>query len=279
MRSETNLVDFFGQDFDAISRALAEITLLAGPVVMEEYARAASSREKADGSPVTLADERAEAILLAALASVAPGLAVVAEESVASGAALVAPERFFLVDPLDGTREFIARNGEFTINIGLVDQGEAVAGAVYAPALGRLWWGGRKAYSAQAPLGGEMASAEALQVRPAPHALTALASRSHSDAATDSFLARLSVEERVSAGSSLKFCALAEGRADVYPRFGPTMEWDTCAGDAVLRAAGGGVAGLDGARLRYGKLDQGLRNAGFVAWGDPKLAIRVINAL
>ncbi len=267
-------------DLDAIARGLAEIALAAGPAVMEEYARAGSGREKADGSPVTAADERAEAIILERLSAFAPDVAVVAEEACAAGAALVAPRRFFLVDPLDGTREFLARNGEFTINIGLVADGRAVAGAVFAPALGRVWFGGENAFAAEVAVGAALPDGCAsISVRAAPASLAALASRSHSDATTEAFLTRLGVGERVSAGSSLKFCKLAEGGADVYPRFGPTMEWDTAAADAVLRAAGGTTLGLDGATLRYGKLDAGLRNLGFVAVGDPQLRPRVVNAL
>lgn len=263
-----------------MARALAEVALAAGPAVMEEYAKGAQARDKADGSPVTAADERAEAIIVARLKTIAPGIAIVAEEATAAGAKLEAPRRFFLVDPLDGTREFIARNGEFTINVGLVEDGAPVAGAVYAPAIDRIWFGGRTASAAAVALAAALPGAcEPLKVRRAPEKLTALASRSHADAATEDFLARLGVEERVSAGSSLKFCVIAEGRADVYPRFAPTMEWDTAAGDAVLRAAGGSVAGLDGAALKYGKLAQGLRNAGFVGWGDAALAGRVVNAL
>jgi len=263
-----------------MARTLAEVALAAGPAVMEEYARGCEARDKADGSSVTAADERAEAIIVARLQALAPGIAIVAEEATAAGAKLEAPPRFFLVDPLDGTREFIARNGEFTINVALVENGAPVAGAVYAPAIERVWFGGRTAGAAKVAVGGALPAArESLTVRRAPEKLTALASRSHADAATEAFLARLGVEERVSAGSSLKFCVIAEGRADVYPRFAPTMEWDTAAGDAVLRAAGGSVAGLDGAALKYGKLAQGLRNAGFVGWGDPALAQRVVNAL
>jgi len=274
------LADFDGQDFDAMARALADVALAAGPVVMEEYAKGAEARAKADGSPVTAADERAEAIIVARLKALAPDIAIIAEEATAAGAKLAAPPRFFLVDPLDGTREFIARNGEFTINVGLVENGAPVAGAVYAPAIERIWFGGRSARAAKVALGGALpAACEQLRVRGAPARLTALASRSHADAATEAFLARLGVEERVSAGSSLKFCVIAEGRADVYPRFAPTMEWDTAAGDAVLRAAGGNVAGLDGSALKYGKLAQGLRNAGFVGWGDVALARRIVNAL
>jgi 3'(2'), 5'-bisphosphate nucleotidase len=276
------LVDFGGQDRDAMAWALAGIALRAGPAVMEEYARGAEARDKADGSPVTAADERAEAIIVAALRAVAPQIVIVAEEATAAGARLEAPPRFFLVDPLDGTREFIARNGEFTLNIGLIDNGAPIAGAVYAPAIDRIWFGGLTARAAKVAVGGRLPEAmacEVLRVRKTPERLTALASRSHADPATEAFLARLGVAERISAGSSLKFCVIAEGRADVYPRFAPTMEWDTAAGDAVLRAAGGGVAGLDGAPLKYGKLAQGLRNAGFVGWGDAALAERVVNAL
>ena len=264
-----------------MARALAEIALLAGPAVMEEYAKICVAREKADGSPVTAADERAEAVIVAQLRALAPEIAIVAEEATAAGADLVAPPRFFLVDPLDGTREFLARNGEFTINIGLIENGAPVAGAVYAPAIQRIWFGGgATAFAADLAPGARLPSdCEPLRVRPAPQALTALASRSHADPHTEAFLTRLGVETRISAGSSLKFCRIAEGLADVYPRFAPTMEWDTAAGDAVLRAAGGGVAGLDGQTLRYGKLAQSLRNAGFVGWGDPALAARVVKAL
>jgi len=274
------LIDFDG-DKGSIARALAQIALLAGPAVMEEYAKAGEARAKADGSPVTAADERAEAILVARLQALAPGVAVVAEEGCAAGADLVAPPRFFLVDPLDGTREFLARNGEFTINIGLIENGAPVAGAVFAPALQRVWFGGGAvAFATRVAVGAALPEAcQPLRVRRAPASLTALASRSHADAQTQAFLTRLGVETRISAGSSLKFCVIAEGRADVYPRFAPTMEWDTAAGDAVLRAAGGGVAGLDGSTLKYGKLGQGLRNAGFVGWGDPALQQRVVNAM
>ena len=276
------MVDFDGQDWDAIAGALAELALKTGPAVMEEYAKAAAAREKSDGSPVTAADERAEGIILDGLRRLAPDIAVVSEEACAAGAALLAPPRFFLVDPLDGTREFIAHNGEFTVNIGLIEDGAPVAGAVYAPAIDRIWFGGRSARAAGVAVGEALPAAEVceiLRVRAAPDGLTALASRSHADPRTAAFLTRLGVQECISAGSSLKFCVIAEGRADVYPRFAPTMEWDTAAGDAVLRAAGGGVVALDGAPLKYGKLAQSLRNSGFVGWGDAKLSLRVVNAL
>jgi 3'(2'), 5'-bisphosphate nucleotidase len=274
------LVDFSGQDRDAMARALAELALLAGPAVMEEYSKTCVVRAKSDGSPVTAADERAEAILLDGLRRLAPDVAVVSEEATAAGTEPVAPRRFFLVDPLDGTREFVARNGEFTVNIGLIEDGAPIAGAVYAPAIDRIWFGGRSAHAAAVAVGAALPEVcETLRVRAAGERLTALASRSHADAQTDAFLARLGAPERISAGSSLKFCVIAEGRADVYPRFAPTMEWDTAAGDAVLRAAGGGVVGLDGTPLKYGKLAQALRNAGFVGWGDARVCARVVNAL
>jgi len=269
------VVDFNGDDRDAMAVVLADIALEAGPAVMEEYACATQSRAKADGSPVTLADHRAEAIIVGRLATLAPGIAIVAEEAAAAGATPIVGRRFFLVDPLDGTREFIARNGEFTINIGLVEDGRPIAGAVYAPAVEKIWFGGRSAFMARAKTGARLAAPEdwrGLKTRPAAPRLTALASRSHCDPDTEAFLARLGVAERVSAGSSIKFCVVAEGQADVYPRFAPTMEWDTAAGDAVLRAAGGAVLQLDGAPLAYGKVGQSFRNGGFVCWGDPRRA-------
>ena len=270
-------IDFCAQPRDVIALVLARAALEAGPAVMEEYARGSDARTKADGSPVTLADERAEAIIRARLNAVAPATPIVAEEAAAAGAPLDVAARFFLVDPLDGTKEFISRNGEFTINIALIEAGAPVAGAVYAPAQNRLWFAGATAYVCEAPVGGELPAAAVwrrLRTRAAPAGLVALASRSHGDPETEAFLARLPISERKSAGSSLKFCVIAEGGADVYPRFAPTMEWDTAAGDAVLRAAGGMVLRADGAPLTYGKIGAGLRNGGFVAWGDASPAAR-----
>jgi 3'(2'),5'-bisphosphate nucleotidase len=244
---------------------------------MEEYARDASSRSKADGSPVTAADERAEEIIRDRLLQWAPSIPMIGEEGVAAGAPLEVGALFFLVDPLDGTKEFIARNGEFTVNVALIASGAPIAGAVYAPASHRLWFAGDVAYFCETPAGEEIPDPRQwrrLRTRPAPARLVALASRSHGDAQTETFLARLPIAERKSAGSSLKFCLIAEGGADVYPRFAPTMEWDTAAGDAVLRAAGGIVLDAAHAPLAYGKVATGLRNGGFVAWGDVDLAER-----
>ncbi|MGD1016506.1 MAG: 3'(2'),5'-bisphosphate nucleotidase CysQ [Roseiarcus sp.] len=269
--------DLARESRDAIARFLARAALAAGPAVMEEYRRRAAPRAKRDGSPVTAADERAEAIIRDRLARRAKRIPIIAEEATAAGQAIEIGERFILVDPLDGTKEFVARNGEFTINVALVAEGAPIAGAVYAPALERLWFGGEAAFACAAPVGADLPEAAVwrpLRVRSAPESLVALTSRSHGDPATEAFLARLPVRERRTAGSSLKFCVIAEGEGDVYPRFAPTMEWDTAAGDAVLRAAGGVVLAAEGGPLLYGKLGAGLRNGGFVAWGDPRLAAR-----
>jgi 3'(2'), 5'-bisphosphate nucleotidase len=262
---------------DEIALFLAKAALAAGPAVMEEYERGCSVTSKADGSPVTSADHRAEAIICECLASLAPMPPVCAEESMAAGAQAQVAERFLLVDPLDGTREFLAGNGEFTINVALVERGAPIAGAVYAPAIGRLWVGGETAFTCEAPPGAALpgqGSRRRIRTRSAPTSLVAFASRSHLDAKSDSFLKRLPIGETRFAGSSLKFCLIAEGLGDVYPRFAPTMEWDTAAGDAVLRAAGGGVLDPSGLPLSYGKVGAGLRNGPFIAWGDATAARR-----
>ena len=274
-------VDLDASSRDAIAAFFASVALAAGPVVMREYDRGCTVRAKQDASPVTIADELAEELILAQLRARASAIAIVAEESVARGAQEAIGRSFILVDPLDGTREFIAGNGEFTINIALVRDGAPAAGAVYAPALGRLWFAGEQAFVCPVEVGGALPDRSAwrrIGTRAAPpRDLIALASRSHCDPATEAFLARLPIGERRSAGSSLKFCELAEGVADVYPRFAPTMEWDTAAGDAVLRAAGGAVRAVEGGPLRYGKRESALRNGGFVAWGDPGRADAMLN--
>lgn len=263
-------------DLDRLARQFAALTVEAGAVIMQVYAQDFAIRAKDDGSPVSIADEQAEALIVARLRSLAPGIPVLAEEAAARGEAPRCGDTFILVDPLDGTREFVSRRGEFTVNIALVRDGVPVAGAVYAPALQQLWYGATQAL-AQAIAPGQhldrAAPARSIATRaPPPDGLTALASRSHGDAATEAFLARLPVRERVAAGSSLKFCRIAEGLADVYPRFGPTMEWDTAAGDAVLRAAGGMTCDAHGQPFGYGKAQAHYRNGAFVAWGKrPRL--------
>jgi 3'(2'), 5'-bisphosphate nucleotidase len=269
-------IDMDTSSRDDIAEFFAGIALAAGPIVMAEYSRDCKVYTKMDDSPVTVADQKAEVLILDRLAGLPASVAVVAEEAMARGERTSIGRSFILVDPLDGTREFIAHNGEFTINIGLVHDGAPIAGAVYAPALGRLWFGGERAFVCEAAVGAPLPAKSTwrrIETRPAPAKdMVALASRSHCDPTTEAFLAKLPIGERRSAGSSLKFCALAEGVADVYPRFAPTMEWDTAAADAVLRAAGGAVLAVDGGPLRYGKTESGLRNSGFVAWGDPSCA-------
>jgi len=240
--------------------ALAE---RAGALILEHYRDGVAVRAKADASPVTVADEAAEVLILEGLAELTPEIPVVAEETVAAGHV---PElgdgRFWLVDPLDGTKEFLSRNGEFTVNIALIEGREPVLGVVFAPALGKVWWGARGAGAMLRDAAGE----RPIAARPRPASgIVAVASRSHSDPQTEAFLDQMGVAERISAGSSLKFCLVAEGRADVYPRFGPTMEWDTAAGHAVLRAAGGQVTTRDGAPFTYRK--PGFRNPEFIARG------------
>jgi 3'(2'),5'-bisphosphate nucleotidase len=264
-------------DRDAIADIFAEIALEAAVAVMALYAGDNRARRKSDGSPVTDADDAAEAIILKRLATRLPSLPVLAEEAISRGEKTVAGQTFIMVDPVDGTREFLGHNGEFTVNIGLIVDAAPRAGVVYAPALGKLWIGGATASTCEAVPGAALpppAKRRVIHARPAPEqGLTALVSRSHADPATEAFLAKLRVEERRSVGSSLKFCVVAEGQADVYPRFGQTMEWDTAAGDAVLRAAGGIVRDRAGQPLRYGKAEAQFRNGPFVAWGDPEAAI------
>ena len=254
---------------EALLAPLAALAREAGAVVMAVYATDFDVRGKGDASPVTEADERAEAVILAGLARLAPGIPVVAEESVAAGRTPdVSGGRFWLVDPLDGTREFVQRNGEFTVNIALVEQGQPVLGVVLAPAVGGP--GGRM-FTGAVGVGAWVDDAQGLRPitcrRVPEEGLTVVASRSHGDAAAlDAFLAGRRVARLANAGSSLKLCLLAEGAADLYPRHGRTMEWDIAAGHAVLAAAGGQVMAIDGlAPLRYGK--PGFENPHFVAMG------------
>src|SRR6516165_4935060 len=260
-------------DRDAIAEIFGEIALQAAVAVMRVYASDCKPRHKADKSPVCDADEQAEAIILEGLAKRLPGIPVLAEEASARGKQPVCGSAFILVDPVDGTLEFLSRNGEFTINIALIVDGEPRAGVVYAPALGRLWIAGVTASACTIAPGNPLPPPdrrESIHVRAAPaKGLIALASRSHSNPETEAFLASLPISERRTAGSSLKFCRVAEGEADVYPRFGQTMEWDTGAGDAILRAAGGIVLDAKHHPLQYGKAQAKFKTGPFVAWGDP----------
>jgi 3'(2'), 5'-bisphosphate nucleotidase len=245
----------------------------AGKVIMAIYSPTLRVDAKKDNSPVTEADAAAEKVILARLNEIIPGVPVVAEESFDAGAKNSAPERFILVDPLDGTREFIAGSHEFTVNIALVENNKPVVGCVYAPALSQMYVAGADAYRKEVRPGDALPELDAMQklaTEPYPaDGLRAMASRSHLDPETEALLKKLQVGTWKSAGSSLKFCMIAQGDGDIYPRLAPTMEWDTAAGHAVLTAAGGCVIGRDGSPFRYGKA--GFRNDGFVAWGREPL--------
>ena len=247
----------------------AAIASEAGKRIMAIYSPTLKVESKKDSSPVTEADAAAERVILESLKSVIPEVPVIAEESFDAGAAHAAPERFILVDPLDGTREFITGSHEFTVNIALVENRKPIVGCVYAPALNQIYVAGADAWRAEVRPGDALPGRAAMQKLATedypPEGLRAIASRSHLDPETEALLKKLQIGTFKSAGSSLKFCWIAQGDGDIYPRLAPTMEWDTAAGHAVLTAAGGCVIGRDGSPFRYGKA--GFRNDGFVAWG------------
>ncbi|WP_312796174.1 3'(2'),5'-bisphosphate nucleotidase CysQ [Tianweitania sp.] len=233
------------------------LALQAGRAVMDVYQVDFPVELKADASPVTEADAKAEAIILAGLREAYPDIPCVAEEEASAG--ICPPELdglFFLVDPLDGTREFIKRNPEFTVNIALIRQGIPVIGVVYAPARSVLYSASPEGAFRIDTVNHKPGERRNIIVRTPTRVPTVVASRSHRTEETDSYIQTCGAVELVSIGSSLKFCLLAEGEADIYPRFGRTMEWDTAAGDAILRAAGGTTRRVDGEPLTYGKRGQ-----------------------
>ncbi len=246
-----------------------EAAIAAAEVICAVYDRPIHVVTKDDGSPVTEADAAAEAVIIAHLK--ATGLPVLGEESVAAGIIPVLGERYFVVDPLDGTKEFIKRNGEFTVNIALVEHGRPVMGVVLAPASGDIFAGDVTGAWTGKVSGGTVVDKRAISVGLLPRPRI-VASRSHGHAALEQLCRTLDVESDVSVGSSLKFCLLARGDAQLYPRFTPTCEWDTAAGQAVLEAAGGAVVTLDGAPMRYGKGDLKFLNPYFVAAASLSLA-------
>ena len=252
-------------DLANLLEPVIEAVRTAGEAVMRVYASDFAVRGKADASPVTDADEAAEALIVPVLQRLTPGVPVVAEEAVAAGHCPAVAERFWLVDPLDGTKEFVLRNGEFTLNVALVEHGVPVLGVVQAPAIGQLFTGVRGQGAFQETAG----MRRAIRCRAAPaEGFTVLASRSHGDAqALQAFLHGCPVASTLLTGSSLKLCLLAAGEADLYPRLGPTMEWDIAAGHAVLAAAGGRLTTPEGLPFLYGKASEGFRNGWFVARG------------
>jgi 3'(2'), 5'-bisphosphate nucleotidase len=273
------------RDIGAIDgRLLDELTTIvsaAGAAILAARAGSLDARTKADQSPVTAADHAAEDVILAGLARVLPGLAVVSEEAAAGACPASLPDIFVLVDPLDGTRELLAGRDEFTVNVAIVSGGRPLLGLVAAPAQDLLWRGivGQCAERLRLPMGTAAGAAHertAIRTRPCPASgLLVAVSRSHLDAATQALLARLPVAERISCGSAVKFCQVADGSADLYPRLSPTCEWDVAAGHAVLAAAGGTVTKPDGTKLSYGRISENFRVPAFVAWGDPSAPARL----
>ncbi len=256
------------KDLPALAASLLPAVADAGAAIMRIYAEDIAVRHKEDDSPLTLADLESQRVLLAALARLTPGVPVLSEESAhAPWEERRRWQECWVVDPLDGTREFIKRNGEFTINVALVSGHEAVLGLIAAPALGLVYWGaaGSGAFHSRAG-----AAWTAIRVAPPQDPVRVVGSRSHSTPQTDAYLARLPRYTTTAIGSSLKFCLVAEGAADLYPRFGPTSEWDTAAGQAILEAAGGRVTRLDGHPLRY-NCRESLINGDFVAFSDARV--------
>lgn len=251
-------------DYSELLSQLREVARKAGSEIMQVYESSIDVNIKTDGSPVTLADEAAERVILNKLESIAPDILIVSEEN-ASSHNLEASDQFFLIDPLDGTKEFLKKDGlgSFTVNIGLIESGIPTLGVVFAPALNRMFFASTLT-GAFEESNGEI---NEISIRTVPDSgPVALASVSHRDESTDNWLAKNNVTETISIGSSLKFCLVACGEADVYPRFGPTMEWDTAAGDAVLRSAGGKVLLPNSEPFKYGK--QSYKNSAFIAHGN-----------
>ncbi len=261
-------------DYERAASLLVDAAARAGAAIMRHYREGPQVSLKADKSPVTRADRESEEILLAALKDLAPNVPVVAEESAGDRSGWLG-SRFFLVDPLDGTKEFIQKRADFTVNVALIEEGRPRFGLVYAPSKGLLALTRSDGEAVEARLepsesGADFLKLDARPIRtrvPDESRLVAVVSHSHLDAETEQFLQKHPIAARSNAGSSLKFLLVARGDADVYPRFGPTMEWDTAAGQAVLEAAGGVVLDDKGQPLRYGKAATRLVNSSFVAWG------------
>lgn len=266
--------------------ALARLAQQAGQAILAVKTRGVTHRGKSDGSPVTEADLAADRVIAAGLAQLFPGVPVVSEESVGQSHPLRDPDAgFILVDPLDGTREFIRGGHDYTVNIAVLDQRRPKSGVVHVPETGQSWIGqvGVGAWRCESDGVWHQIAARPTGVNvdkgaeePQTGALVIACTRSHGNAETDAFLARQGDVTCLHVGSSLKFCLVAEGRADLYPRFGPTSEWDTAAGDAVLTAAGGTMVTLDRQPFLYAKQDSAFLNPGFYAAGQSATLDRVV---
>ena len=247
-------------DYALLLEGMLPVVENAGKEIMRYYEQQVETEIKKDGSPVTMADKAAEEILAEGLLQHGQKIQVVSEENEKSHA-LSPAEKFFLIDPLDGTKEFLKSDGKgaFTVNVALIESGYPTFGIIYAPALDRMFYGhrGGAAYEVLQGQHCKMSSDNTSEE------MVAVASASHRDEITNQWLADNEISKTVSIGSSIKFCLLANGEADVYPRFGPTMEWDTAAGDAILRSSGGMVTHPDGTVFSYGKPDY--RNGAFIA--------------
>jgi 3'(2'), 5'-bisphosphate nucleotidase len=250
-----------------LGEQLADIVEAASDVILPIWRTAHAVDTKADESPVTEADRRGEALILERLKAAFPDIPVIAEEAAsADGVPLSIACRFFLVDPLDGTKAFVRGEDYFTVNIGLIDNGVPVAGAVASPATGETWY--TTSGGARRRRFGEKAG-EPIHVRKRkPGEVVALSSHTLKPEHAEALKAQYGYDQRVSMDSSVKLCMIADGRADLYPRHGTTMEWDVAAGHAVLVAAGGRFTTPEGGRFLYGKADQGFKNGWFVAQGD-----------
>lgn len=262
--------------FDRLTTEMRRLALQAGERIMEIYqADDFETRSKSDDSPVTAADEAADALISAGLRGAFPDIPLVTEEQAETHGQTL--RTFLIVDPLDGTKEFVQRRGDFTVNIAYVEECVPLRGVVYAPAKGRLFYttADGRSVEEKGPFGETPGHVEPIGVNPTPdnRALMVVASKSHRDAATDAYIDQYGVRDMTSAGSSLKFCLVATGEADLYPRLGRTMEWDTAAGDAVLRGAGGEVVRFDDhTRLTYGKT--GFENPFFIAYAPGVLLVK-----
>lgn len=268
------------QDHRDLAEVLLPVVLEAGAIEMKYFRTGVEVSTKDDYSPVTVADQEAEALIAAALRSIRPDIPVVGEEAASAGTLPPPSKAYFLVDPLDGTRDFIAGRDEFTVNIGLISDGEPVFGIVYQPPKGRLFMtvGAASALEATVPADASVSSLGQITATPISTVaadqenMRVAVSRSHRSAKLDAKLDKLQFRHRLESGSSIKFCLVARGEADVYPRLSSISEWDTAAGHAIATCAGGKVVTLDNHPLTYGNAEANYRVPPFVVWGEPELA-------